>query len=139
MRHIYMNRLRFLLPALAVVLGLSFAPSSASAQRAVPAGSGQTFKDMSMVKPPPGAKVAIFEFEDLECPACAHAHPIVVQAVEHYKVPFVRKDFPWPFHKWSTDAAIWARYLQDKVSPKTADDYRTAVLLRRSPSPARTT
>ncbi len=32
-----------------------------------------------------------------------------------------------PNHIWSTDAAIWARYLQDKVSPSVAADYRTAV------------
>jgi hypothetical protein len=30
-------------------------------------------------------------------------------------------------HIWSFDAAVWARYLQDKVSPKTADEYRGAV------------
>jgi hypothetical protein len=48
-------------------------------------------------------------------------------AVAHYKIPFVRKDFPLPMHIWSTDAAIWARYLQDKVSASVAADYRTAV------------
>jgi protein-disulfide isomerase len=120
-----MNRL--LIAIAGVAFALPGVVSPLNAQRAVPPGSGQTFKDMSMIKPPPGAKVAIFEFEDLECPACAQAHPIVLQAVEHYKVPFIRKDFPWPFHKWSTDAAIWARYLQDKVSAKAADDYRSAV------------
>jgi hypothetical protein len=31
------------------------------------------------------------------------------------------------YHIWSLDAMIWARYLQDKVSPKTADEYRGAV------------
>jgi protein-disulfide isomerase len=97
------------------------------AQRAVPPGTGNTFKDTSMIKPPPGAKIAIYEFEDLECPMCGHTHPIVVQALEHYKIAFVRKDYPLPNHIWSTDAAIWARYLQDKVSPNVAADYRTAV------------
>jgi protein-disulfide isomerase len=122
-----MNPLRPLIAALAVALGLSFLVSPAVAQRSVPPNTGQTFKDMSMIKPPPGAKVALFEFEDLECPACGHAHPIILQAIEHYKVAFVRKDYPWPFHVWSTDAAVWARYIQDKLSPKVADDYRTAV------------
>jgi hypothetical protein len=36
-------------------------------------------------------------------------------------------DFPLQYHMWSLDAMIWARYLQDKVSPKTADEYRGAV------------
>jgi protein-disulfide isomerase len=113
--------------AAALALGLAAASVPAHAQRALPAGSGQVFKDTSMIKPPAGAKVAIYEFEDLECPACARAHPMVVAALEHYKIAFVRRDFPLPMHIWSTDAAIWARYLQDKISPKVADEYRTAV------------
>jgi protein-disulfide isomerase len=52
---------------------------------------------------------------------------MVLNALEHYKIAFIRRDFPLPMHIWSTDAAIWARYLQDKVSPSTAADYRTAV------------
>ena len=35
------------------------------AQRAAPPGTGETFKDTSMLKPPPGVKVAIIEFQDL--------------------------------------------------------------------------
>lgn len=81
-----------------------------------------------MFKPPAGAKVAVLEFEDLECPACAHAFPIVHAAVAHYNIPLLRKDFPLGgMHIWSGDAAVWARYLQDKVNPKTADEYRGAV------------
>lgn len=99
----------------------------ARAQRTVGPPQTTPFKDTSMIKPPAGAKVAIYEFEDLECPACARAHPTVIAAIDHYKIPYVRKDFPLPMHVWSTDAAIWARYMQDKISPKVADDYRTAV------------
>jgi protein-disulfide isomerase len=80
-----------------------------------------------MLKPPAGAKVAICVFEDLECPACAHSYPIEHQAAAHYNIPIVRRDFPLQGHIWSFDAAVWARYLQDKVSPKTADEYRSAV------------
>ncbi len=109
-----------------VALGLAVAVPGA-AQRTVGPPQSQAFKDTSMIKPPAGAKVAIYEFEDLECPACGRAHPTVVAAVDHYKIAFVRKDFPLPGHIWSTDAAIWARYMQDKVSPKLADEYRTAV------------
>ena len=109
----------------ALALATLTAPSLA--QRAVPSGTGNTFKDTSMIKPPAGDKIAIYEFEDLECPACARAHPMVVAAVQHYHIAYVRRDYPLPMHIWSTDAAIWARYMQDKLSPSLADDYRTAV------------
>jgi len=109
-----------------IVLMLAVAP--VRAQRYVPKpNEGEMFKDTSMLKPPPGAKVAIYVFEDLECPACAHAYPIEHQAAAHYNIPIVRRDFPLQMHIWSFDAAVWARYLQDKVSAKTADDYRGAV------------
>jgi protein-disulfide isomerase len=98
-----------------------------AAQRTVGTPQSAPLKDTSMIKPPPGAKIALYEFEDLECPACGHTHPIVLQALEHYKIPLIRRDYPLPSHIWSTDAAIWARYLQDKVSPGVAADYRTAV------------
>src|ERR1700722_16277651 len=99
----------------------------AHAQYSAPPNTGNTFKDTSMLKPPAGAKVAIFTFEDLECPACARAFPMVQGAIEHYKIPLVRHDFPLRMHLWSFDAAVNARYLQDKVSPKTAEEYRGAV------------
>jgi protein-disulfide isomerase len=118
------DRLRHLVAALALALPLSVAPLMA--QRAVPVGTGDPFKDTSMLKPPAGARVAVIEFEDLGCPACGHAYPIVHAAVAHYNIPLVRKDFPLAQHIWTFDAAVWARYLQDKVSPKTADDYRAA-------------
>jgi hypothetical protein len=43
-----------------------------------------SFRDTSMLRAPAGSKVAVYEFEDLECPACAHAFPIVHEAVEKY-------------------------------------------------------
>lgn len=131
MRLMRMNRLLIVLAGAALALP-GVVPPVAAQRVAGDPGSGDTFKDTSMIKPPPGAKVAIYEFEDLECPACAAAHPIVMAAVEHYKLPFIRKDFPLPLHIWSTDAAIWARYLQDKVSPSVAADYRTAVFAAQS-------
>jgi protein-disulfide isomerase len=119
---------RSLIVAAAVVAMLTFAAVPGFAQRAAPPGTGDPFKDTSMFKPPAGARVAIVEFEDLECPACAHAFPIVHAAAAHYDIPLVRRDFPLGgMHIWSLDAAVWARYLQDKVSPKTAEDYRGAI------------
>src|ERR1039457_4214046 len=119
---------RSLIVAAGVVAMLTLVTAPGLAQRAVPPGTGDPFKDTSMFKPPAGARVAIVEFEDLECPACAHAYPIVHAAAAHYNIPLVRYDFPLGgAHIWSGDAAVWARYLQDKVSPKTAEDYRGAI------------
>jgi len=127
-----MKHLRSVVAALAFAMTFLSAALPVRAQRYVPKPNYdgttlETFKDTSMLKPPAGAKVAIIVFEDLECPACAHAYPIEHQAAAHYNIPIVRRDFPLPGHIWSFDAAVWARYLQDKVSPKTADEYRSAV------------
>ena len=116
-----MNRFAVRSLAAAVILTAGL---TASAQNSAPPGKGNTFRDTSMVKPPAGSKVAIYEFEDLECPACAHAFPIIHQAADHYKIPLVRHDFPLKMHVWSFDAAITARYLQDKVSPQLAEQFR---------------
>jgi protein-disulfide isomerase len=86
------------------------------------------YRDTSMLRAPAGVPVALYEFEDLECPACAHAFPIVHAAVEKYKIPLIRRDFPLGgAHIWSFDAAVIARYIQDKISPQAADEYRRAV------------
>ena len=87
----------------------------------------QGFKDTSMLRAPAGSPVAIYEFEDLECPACSHAFPIVHAAVDKYKIPLLRHDFPLRMHVWSFDAAVIARYIQDKISPQAAEEYRRAV------------
>jgi protein-disulfide isomerase len=116
MRLILMNRIVLAAATLLLVL-----PS------AVLAHAQTAFRDTSMLRAPAGSKVAIFEFEDLECPACAHAFPIVHEAVEHYKIPLLRHDFPLKMHIWSFDAAVNARYMQDKISPQFAEDYRRAV------------
>jgi protein-disulfide isomerase len=97
-----------------------------------PFNAGYPLKDTSILKPPAGAKVAIFEFEDLECPACAHAFPIVHATAAEYQVPLVRRDYPWSFHIWSFDAAVTARYIQDKISPQLADDFRRDVFANQS-------
>ncbi len=109
----------------AAAAALTFA-AVAPAQISGPRG-GDTFHDVSILKPPTGQRAAIIVFEDMECPACAHAHPIEQKAAAQYHVPIVRYDFPLQMHVWSRDAAIFARYLQDRVNPKLADDYRTAL------------
>lgn len=112
--------------AAALVAAALSLPLAAHAQFIGAPGDGH-FKDTSMLKPPAGQRVAIVVFEDLECPACAGSHPIELQAAQQYHVPIVRYDFPLQMHVWSRDAAIFARYLQDKVNPSLADEYRTEV------------
>ncbi|QMV18582.1 thioredoxin domain-containing protein [Granulicella sp. 5B5] len=117
---------RVLALALFVTMSSAVSGSAALAQTAV-GGQVSSFKDTSMLKPPPGARVAIIEWEDLECPACAHAFPLVHQAIAHYHIPLVRYDFLIPGHMWSKQAAVYARYIQDKVSPDIATEYRREV------------
>ncbi len=114
---------RVLLAGLVVVMG----GLGAGAQTSLPADEVSHSADTSMLKPPAGAKVAIVEWEDLECPYCAHAFPVVHAAMEHYKIPLVLYDFHIPRHVWSHEAALYARYLQDKVSPALATEYRREV------------
>jgi protein-disulfide isomerase len=110
------------------VLALTLlAPVSVFAQFSAPPNTGNNFKDTSILKPPAGQRVAIIEFEDLECPACARAFPMVHAAIEHYHIPLIRHDFPLKMHIWSFDAAVIARYLQDRINPGIADEYRRAV------------
>lgn len=94
-----------------------------------PALHGQvtTVKDGALLRPAPPARVAIYDFEDLECPACAHAFPQVHEAADHYKIPLMRHDFPLQMHIWSRDGAVTARYIQDTVSPQAAEEFRGAV------------
>src|SRR6185312_10223403 len=79
--------------------------------------------DASSLKPPPGAKVAIVAFEDLECPDCARAFPPLQEAAKAHKIPLVLHDFPLPRHAWSFDAAVYARFFDTK-SQKLGDDFR---------------
>jgi protein-disulfide isomerase len=82
--------------------------------------------DPAALLPPPGARVAIVEFEDMECPDCARANPLLRDAAAKYNIPWVRHDFPLPFHAWSFQAAVNARWFDTK-SKKLGDEYRDAV------------
>lgn len=82
--------------------------------------------DPAALKPPPGDKIAIIEFDDMECPDCRAANPILMQAHAKYHIPWIRHDFPLPFHPWSFQAAVYARWFQQH-SKKLAYEYRNAV------------
>ena len=109
--------------AFAVVLS-AFVP--ATAQFSNPQAETTQVHNARALRPPAGAHVAIYEFEDLECPDCARANPLLKGASEKYHIPWVRHDFPLPFHTWSFDAAVDARWFDTK-SKKLGDDFRDAV------------
>jgi protein-disulfide isomerase len=79
--------------------------------------------DTSALHPPPGSRIALVVFEDLECPACAHAEPLLEQAARNYGLPLVRHDFIIPNHAWSMEAHIIARYYDTK-SPQMGEEFR---------------
>ncbi len=82
--------------------------------------------DPAALRPPAGARVAIVEFEDMECPDCANANPVLREAAAKYNIPWIRHDFPLPFHPWSFNAAVNARWF-DQKSKKLGDEYRDQV------------
>jgi protein-disulfide isomerase len=115
--------LKRILP-LAVLAVLFAAPALLRAQFA-PAESTPVHDPAALV-PPPGARVAIFEFADLECPACARANPLLMEAQERYHIPWLRHDFPLPMHVWSFQAAVDARWFDTK-SVALGNAFRNAV------------
>lgn len=83
-------------------------------------------EDTSALRPPKGASVALIVFEDLECPDCARAAPLVAEASRTYKIPVIIHDFPLPKHPWAFDAAVLARYF-DSQSKKLGSEFREQV------------
>ena len=108
--------------ALAALIG----SAAARAQFAAPP-AGTQVHDSSVLKPPAGARVAIVEFEDMECPDCARANPLLKQAAANYKIPWVRHDFPLPMHAWSFNAAVNARWFDAAKGKALGDEYRDQV------------
>jgi protein-disulfide isomerase len=102
------------------IAGLLLAAGAALAQ------SPTQVLDSSALHPPDKARVAIVEFDDLQCPACAAANPILKAAAAKYRIPWVRHDFLIPYHNWSRIAAINARWF-DQKSKALGDEYRDQV------------
>ena len=95
-------------------------------------GPRDKFRDTSILRPPAGSKIAILVFEDLGCPACARAHPYELQAAKETHVTLVRRDFPLEAHIWTFQGALLARYIQDRISPQLADQFRSDVFASQS-------
>ncbi len=109
---------RLLLALAAMALLIAHAPSGRA--------QNTQFHDSSALRPPAGARVAIVEFDDMECPACAEANPILMRAVAQYRIPWIRHDFLIPYHIWSPMAAVYARWF-DQRNKELGNDYRNQV------------
>jgi len=124
------HRFPALRPRSGLWLGLAaaalLAVAAAAQAQFVPPETGTQVHDASALKPPAGARVAIVEFADYECPDCARANPLLKEAAAKYKIPLVRHDFPLPMHNWSFTAAVNARWFDTK-SKALGDEYRDQV------------
>jgi protein-disulfide isomerase len=78
------------------------------------------------LKPPPGSHVALVEFGDMQCPKCAQENPVLKDAAAKYHIPWLRHDFLIPYHNWSTQAAVNARWF-DAQARHLGNDYRDAI------------
>jgi protein-disulfide isomerase len=83
-------------------------------------------QDSSALHPPAGANVAIVEFSDPECPACARVNPLLKGAAAKYKIPWIRHDLIIQSHPWSLNASVYARWFDQKGNG-LGDAYRDAV------------
>ena len=107
----------------ATLLFISAALCSATLAHAQNATPSTQVLNASALHPPAGARVAIVEFDDLQCPSCAAANPTLKQAAATYHIPWTRHDFLIPYHNWSRQAAINARWF-DSHSKALGDEYR---------------
>ncbi len=87
--------------------------------------------DNSALHPPAGANLAIVEFSDPECPACARVNPLLKEAAAKYKIPWIRHDLIIQAHPWSLSAAVYARWFESKGNG-LGDTYRDAVFANQS-------
>jgi protein-disulfide isomerase len=101
-----------------------FAATSCIAQ-AQSAGTTQVH-DASALHPPANARVAIVEFDDLECPACAATNSLLKSAAAKYQIPWIHHELLIPSHVWSPAATVNAHWFEAK-SKALGDEYRDAV------------
>lgn len=107
-----------LFAAVTFALGVAMAQSQAQLKEQV-------------LRPPAGARVAIVEFDDLECPMCGRENPVLMAASAKYHVPWLRHDFPLPQHNWSFQAAVNARWF-DTQGHDLGNQYRNSVFAHQS-------
>ncbi|MFO1394056.1 MAG: thioredoxin domain-containing protein [Steroidobacteraceae bacterium] len=115
-------------PLLALLCGLvlPLAAVAADPPRAPDAPPPRPPANGATLPLPAGATVAVVIFEDLQCPDCAHTHPLLLAATREARVPLVIHDFPIPRHAWAFPAAVVARYYTNR-SPELGLAYRTYI------------
>ncbi|MGA2851502.1 MAG: thioredoxin domain-containing protein [Terracidiphilus sp.] len=101
-----------------------FAASASIAQ--AQSGGPTQIHDASALHPPGTARVAIVEFDDLECPACAAANASLRAAAAKYQIPWIHHELLIPSHVWSPAATVNAHWFEAK-SKALGDEYRDAV------------
>jgi protein-disulfide isomerase len=115
---------------LSLAVAAFFVAAAAHAQFGAPS-PGTQVHDASALHPPAGARVAIVEFVDMECPVCGTSNPLIKAAAAKYKIPWIRHDFLIPYHAWSLDAFVNARWFDTK-SKALGDEYRDQVFANQS-------
>ncbi len=111
--------------ALSLAAAALFLAPAAHAQFAAPSPGTQVL-DATALHPPAGARVALVEFADMECPMCGNENPTIKAAAAKYRIPWIRHDFIIPGHVWSPIAAVNARWF-DLKSKALGDEYRDQV------------
>jgi protein-disulfide isomerase len=84
---------------------------------AAPGGHSRPAPDADPVAGNPHAKIRVIVYQDLECPDCAQWHGVFLRQIipEFGKdVAFEFRDFPLPQHQWSFNAAVLARFFDEK-------------------------
>jgi len=89
-------------------------------------GAQTQVHDSSALHPPANARVAIVEFDDLECPACAATNSLLKSAAAKYQIPWIHHELLIPSHVWSPAATVNAHWFEAK-SKALGDEYRDAV------------
>jgi dipeptidyl aminopeptidase/acylaminoacyl peptidase len=112
------------------LLALLLTPSIALYAQFAPPPASTPVHDAEALQPPAGARVALIDFEDLQCPDCARANPLLEEAAAKYKIPLVRHNFPLPFHAWAMQAAVNARWFDAKAN--LGNEYRDALFAAQS-------
>jgi len=78
---------------------------------------------------PSNAPVNVVEYADLQCPGCARLHEFLEkELLPKYvdKVRVIFKEFPLPWHDWSTAAAV-ANECAYQINPSVFPGYRTLI------------
>jgi len=82
--------------------------------------------DGTRLELPQGVDLAVVAFEDLQCPDCARAHPVLLEQTRTAGVPLIIRDFPITRHVWAFPAAVLARYFSN-LSPELGVEFRSYV------------